>query len=155
MFTVILWERETEILYGLCDFYRYNRINAISMACRTGVKGCSELTSMWYRQWMKSPDRNPYGKHFSKPEVWNQSDRFLHSYSANSVEFSSVIRFYSEFSSSQFIVYLYHWFKSVQFTSFQSVYGSEVQFISPRNSVQASLGNARQVYLYSTLHTQW
>uniref|UniRef100_A0A8C1WN26 Aminopeptidase n=1 Tax=Cyprinus carpio TaxID=7962 RepID=A0A8C1WN26_CYPCA len=36
-----------------------NQINAISMACRTGVKGCSELTRMWYRQWMKNPDSNP------------------------------------------------------------------------------------------------
>uniref|UniRef100_A0A672T0K2 Aminopeptidase n=1 Tax=Sinocyclocheilus grahami TaxID=75366 RepID=A0A672T0K2_SINGR len=46
--------------------YRYNQINAVSMACKTGVKGCSELTRMWYRQWMKNPDTNPYGKCFSK-----------------------------------------------------------------------------------------
>uniref|UniRef100_A0A672T0J7 Aminopeptidase n=1 Tax=Sinocyclocheilus grahami TaxID=75366 RepID=A0A672T0J7_SINGR len=41
---------------------QYNQINAVSMACKTGVKGCSELTRMWYRQWMKNPDTNPYGK---------------------------------------------------------------------------------------------
>uniref|UniRef100_A0A672SZ17 Aminopeptidase n=1 Tax=Sinocyclocheilus grahami TaxID=75366 RepID=A0A672SZ17_SINGR len=45
---------------------QYNQINAVSMACKTGVKGCSELTRMWYRQWMKNPDTNPYGKCFSK-----------------------------------------------------------------------------------------
>ncbi|XP_026071988.1 aminopeptidase N-like [Carassius auratus] len=38
---------------------QYNQVNAILMACKTGVKGCSELTSMWYRQWMKNPDSNP------------------------------------------------------------------------------------------------
>uniref|UniRef100_A0A672QLV4 Aminopeptidase n=1 Tax=Sinocyclocheilus grahami TaxID=75366 RepID=A0A672QLV4_SINGR len=38
---------------------QYNQINAVSMACKTGVKGCSELTRMWYRQWMKNPDSNP------------------------------------------------------------------------------------------------
>uniref|UniRef100_A0A8C2C5B9 Aminopeptidase n=1 Tax=Cyprinus carpio TaxID=7962 RepID=A0A8C2C5B9_CYPCA len=38
---------------------QYNQINAISMACKTGVKGCSELTRMWYRQWMKNPDTSP------------------------------------------------------------------------------------------------
>uniref|UniRef100_A0A671KT32 Aminopeptidase n=1 Tax=Sinocyclocheilus anshuiensis TaxID=1608454 RepID=A0A671KT32_9TELE len=37
---------------------QYNQINAVSMACKTGVKGCSELTRMWYRQWMKNPGSN-------------------------------------------------------------------------------------------------
>ncbi|XP_073693463.1 aminopeptidase N-like [Garra rufa] len=37
---------------------QYNQINAISMACKTGVKECSALTIMWYRQWMKNPDSN-------------------------------------------------------------------------------------------------
>uniref|UniRef100_A0A8C1Q5B0 Aminopeptidase n=1 Tax=Cyprinus carpio TaxID=7962 RepID=A0A8C1Q5B0_CYPCA len=45
---------------SLFTYYKKsNQINAISMACRTGVKGCSELTRMWYRQWMKNPDSNP------------------------------------------------------------------------------------------------
>ncbi|XP_050971956.1 aminopeptidase N isoform X2 [Labeo rohita] len=38
---------------------QYNQVNAITMACKTGVKGCSELTRMWYRQWMKNPGSNP------------------------------------------------------------------------------------------------
>ncbi|KAK2913418.1 hypothetical protein Q8A67_001817 [Cirrhinus molitorella] len=38
---------------------QYNQINAISMACKTGVKECLELTRMWYRQWMTNPDSNP------------------------------------------------------------------------------------------------
>ncbi|KAK7176825.1 hypothetical protein R3I93_000923 [Phoxinus phoxinus] len=38
---------------------QHNQLNAISMACKTGVKGCSELTGMWYRQWMKNPDSSP------------------------------------------------------------------------------------------------
>ncbi|XP_001922987.2 aminopeptidase N isoform X1 [Danio rerio] len=38
---------------------QYNQLNAITMACKTRVKACSELTSMWYRQWMKDPNVNP------------------------------------------------------------------------------------------------
>uniref|UniRef100_A0A671KT52 Aminopeptidase n=1 Tax=Sinocyclocheilus anshuiensis TaxID=1608454 RepID=A0A671KT52_9TELE len=44
---------------SLFTYYKkYNQINAVSMACKTGVKGCSELTRMWYRQWMKNPGSN-------------------------------------------------------------------------------------------------
>ncbi|XP_057191939.1 aminopeptidase N isoform X2 [Triplophysa rosa] len=38
---------------------RYNQVNAISLACKTGVDGCSELTRAWYRWWMDNPDSNP------------------------------------------------------------------------------------------------
>ncbi|KAI4903568.1 hypothetical protein NFI96_032913 [Prochilodus magdalenae] len=38
---------------------QYNQINAISLGCRTGVEGCTDLTKMWYRQWMENPDQNP------------------------------------------------------------------------------------------------
>ncbi|KAK9971385.1 hypothetical protein ABG768_024755 [Culter alburnus] len=48
---------------------QYNQQNVISMACKTGVKGCSELTRMWYRQWMKKPDSNPIPPHL-KPIVY-------------------------------------------------------------------------------------
>uniref|UniRef100_A0A672T0D1 Aminopeptidase n=1 Tax=Sinocyclocheilus grahami TaxID=75366 RepID=A0A672T0D1_SINGR len=65
---------------------QYNQINAVSMACKTGVKGCSELTRMWYRQWMKNPDTNPF------------LFLFLNSYSANSVEFSDSVQASSSLS---------------------------------------------------------
>ncbi|KAL7866780.1 hypothetical protein AOLI_G00145940 [Acnodon oligacanthus] len=38
---------------------QYNQVNAISLACITGVEGCFNLTKMWYRQWMENPDKNP------------------------------------------------------------------------------------------------
>lgn len=31
---------------------QYNQINAISLACSTGVEGCRELTSGWFKEWM-------------------------------------------------------------------------------------------------------
>uniref|UniRef100_A0A667XA10 Aminopeptidase n=1 Tax=Myripristis murdjan TaxID=586833 RepID=A0A667XA10_9TELE len=33
-------------------------VNAISMACSTGVEGCEELTTGWFRAWMKDPTNN-------------------------------------------------------------------------------------------------
>ncbi|XP_062327758.1 aminopeptidase Ey-like [Osmerus eperlanus] len=38
---------------------QYNQVNAISMACSTGVEGCAELTTGWYKQWMNNPLNNP------------------------------------------------------------------------------------------------
>ncbi|XP_017554975.2 aminopeptidase N-like [Pygocentrus nattereri] len=38
---------------------QYNQVNAISLACITGVEGCVNLTKTWYRQWMENPDKNP------------------------------------------------------------------------------------------------
>uniref|UniRef100_A0AAY4BEQ0 Aminopeptidase n=1 Tax=Denticeps clupeoides TaxID=299321 RepID=A0AAY4BEQ0_9TELE len=37
---------------------QYNQVNAISLACRTGVEGCAELTNGWYKQWMDNPENN-------------------------------------------------------------------------------------------------
>ncbi|XP_029010286.1 aminopeptidase Ey [Betta splendens] len=37
---------------------QYNQVNAIRMACSTGVSGCQELTTAWFRQWMASPQSN-------------------------------------------------------------------------------------------------
>ncbi|XP_053722213.1 aminopeptidase Ey-like [Synchiropus splendidus] len=37
---------------------QYNQVNAISLACSSGVEGCSQLTSRWFSQWMKDPSFN-------------------------------------------------------------------------------------------------
>ncbi|XP_077084022.1 aminopeptidase N isoform X3 [Siphateles boraxobius] len=50
---------------------QHNQLNAISMACKTGVKECSELTKMWYRQWMKKPDSNPIPKNLKNTVYCN------------------------------------------------------------------------------------
>ncbi|KAG7468182.1 hypothetical protein MATL_G00140110 [Megalops atlanticus] len=39
--------------------FRYNQVNAIWLACSTGVEGCQNLTTSWYRQWMQDPANNP------------------------------------------------------------------------------------------------
>ncbi|XP_051808615.1 aminopeptidase N-like isoform X3 [Acanthochromis polyacanthus] len=33
---------------------QYNQVNAISLACRTGLQECQELTSSWFRDWMNT-----------------------------------------------------------------------------------------------------
>ncbi|XP_076880958.1 aminopeptidase N-like isoform X2 [Brachyhypopomus gauderio] len=38
---------------------QYNQINAISLGCQSGVEGCMNLTSMWYKKWMENPSKNP------------------------------------------------------------------------------------------------
>ncbi len=45
-------------LYHLMSLSRYNQVNAISMACSTGVEGCKELTSGWFRDWMNNSTAN-------------------------------------------------------------------------------------------------
>ncbi|KAK9543072.1 hypothetical protein VZT92_000881 [Zoarces viviparus] len=47
----------TKVPTGHTD--QYNQINAIGIACSTGVQGCSELIKSWYRQWMENPHHNP------------------------------------------------------------------------------------------------
>ncbi|XP_042339832.1 aminopeptidase Ey-like [Plectropomus leopardus] len=37
---------------------QYNQVNAISMACSTGVEGCKELTTGWFKEWMENPAVN-------------------------------------------------------------------------------------------------
>ncbi|KAJ0056253.1 hypothetical protein NL108_004529, partial [Boleophthalmus pectinirostris] len=38
---------------------QYNQVNAISMACGTGVAGCQELVTHWFKQWMQNSTNNP------------------------------------------------------------------------------------------------
>ncbi|XP_071256433.1 aminopeptidase N-like [Salvelinus alpinus] len=37
---------------------QYNQVNAISIACSTGVAGCEELTTGWFKDWMNTPENN-------------------------------------------------------------------------------------------------
>ncbi|XP_075932322.1 aminopeptidase N-like [Anarhichas minor] len=37
---------------------QYNQVNAIRMACRTGVTECQNLTTTWFKQWMETPQHN-------------------------------------------------------------------------------------------------
>ncbi|XP_053175977.1 aminopeptidase Ey [Scomber japonicus] len=37
---------------------QYNQVNAIRMACRTGVTECQNLTTSWFKQWMDNPQNN-------------------------------------------------------------------------------------------------
>lgn len=37
---------------------RYNQVNAIRMACSTGVTQCQTLTTVWFKQWMDNPQHN-------------------------------------------------------------------------------------------------
>ncbi|KAL6480698.1 hypothetical protein MHYP_G00117310 [Metynnis hypsauchen] len=38
---------------------QYNQVNAIRVACSTGVDGCQNLTAEWFTQWMQHPEQNP------------------------------------------------------------------------------------------------
>lgn len=73
-----IWSRETWLsktlihvthadpawfFWPMCLFMplcRYNQVNAISLACRSGVEGCQELTTGWFREWMRNPSNNRY-----------------------------------------------------------------------------------------------
>ncbi|KAF1387135.1 hypothetical protein PFLUV_G00102120 [Perca fluviatilis] len=37
---------------------QYNQVNAIRMACKTGVTECQNLTTKWFKQWMETPQHN-------------------------------------------------------------------------------------------------
>ncbi|XP_026221643.1 aminopeptidase N [Anabas testudineus] len=37
---------------------QYNQVNAIRMACTTGVTECQKLTTTWFKQWMDRPQHN-------------------------------------------------------------------------------------------------
>ncbi|KAM9352585.1 aminopeptidase N-like [Symphorus nematophorus] len=37
---------------------KYNQVNAVRMACKTGVTECQNLTNTWFKQWMDSPQHN-------------------------------------------------------------------------------------------------
>ncbi|XP_028841845.1 alanyl (membrane) aminopeptidase b, tandem duplicate 1 [Denticeps clupeoides] len=38
---------------------QYNEVNALRMACSSGLTECNELVQNWYKEWMTSPDSNP------------------------------------------------------------------------------------------------
>ncbi|XP_034542646.1 aminopeptidase N-like [Notolabrus celidotus] len=38
---------------------QYNQVNAIQMACKTGLTECQNLTTRWFKQWMDNPQHNP------------------------------------------------------------------------------------------------
>ncbi|XP_072519135.1 aminopeptidase Ey-like isoform X2 [Salminus brasiliensis] len=38
---------------------QYNQVNAIRVACSTGVVACRNLTEAWFTQWMQNPEQNP------------------------------------------------------------------------------------------------
>ncbi|KAM4619142.1 aminopeptidase N-like, partial [Polymixia lowei] len=37
---------------------QYNQVNAVRMACSTGLTECQNLTVSWFKQWMDNPDHN-------------------------------------------------------------------------------------------------
>ncbi|KAJ7997845.1 hypothetical protein DPEC_G00216390 [Dallia pectoralis] len=47
----------TNIPSGHMD--QYNQVNAIRIACSTGIDECINLTTGWYKQWMENPTINP------------------------------------------------------------------------------------------------
>lgn len=40
------------LLSSVLPPFRYNQINAISLACRTGLKECQDLAVGWFKEWM-------------------------------------------------------------------------------------------------------
>ncbi|KAM3625485.1 uncharacterized protein V6R79_012732 [Siganus canaliculatus] len=38
---------------------QYNQVNAISIACRTGVTDCKDQTTLWFEEWRNDPAVNP------------------------------------------------------------------------------------------------
>ncbi|KAJ8335468.1 hypothetical protein SKAU_G00388100 [Synaphobranchus kaupii] len=38
---------------------QYNQVNAIWLACKTGLDSCQDLTKGWFKQWMQDPANNP------------------------------------------------------------------------------------------------
>ncbi|XP_042352305.1 aminopeptidase N-like [Plectropomus leopardus] len=44
----------TDVPDGHMD--QYNQVNAISLACRTGVEECQNLTKTWFKQWMDTDE---------------------------------------------------------------------------------------------------
>ena len=47
-----------ELLLMFVFSRRYNQVNAIRMACKTGVTECQNLTNTWFKQWMDNPQQN-------------------------------------------------------------------------------------------------
>ncbi|XP_066504896.1 aminopeptidase N-like [Hoplias malabaricus] len=38
---------------------QYNQVNAIRVACNTGVPSCQNLTTAWFTEWIQNPEQNP------------------------------------------------------------------------------------------------
>ncbi|XP_051740471.1 alanyl (membrane) aminopeptidase b, tandem duplicate 1 [Ctenopharyngodon idella] len=47
----------TDVPQGHTD--QYNQVNALRVACSTGLKNCTDLVNGWFQQWMNNPDVNP------------------------------------------------------------------------------------------------
>lgn len=47
-------------LYSCLPICRYNQVNALRVACSTGLKNCTDLVNGWFQQWMNNPDVNPW-----------------------------------------------------------------------------------------------
>lgn len=45
------------VVVSLC---RFNQINAISLACSSGLEDCNTLTTGWFRELMKNPTNNTW-----------------------------------------------------------------------------------------------
>ncbi|KAG9332342.1 hypothetical protein JZ751_015349 [Albula glossodonta] len=47
------------LMFDRSEVYGPMQVNAIWLACKTGVASCQELTKGWFRQWMQDPANNP------------------------------------------------------------------------------------------------
>ncbi|KAF4094945.1 hypothetical protein G5714_024023 [Onychostoma macrolepis] len=52
--TITNWENVTS---GHTD--QYNQVNALRVACSTGLEDCTTLVKTWFQQWMENPKVNP------------------------------------------------------------------------------------------------
>ncbi|KAL2093495.1 hypothetical protein ACEWY4_010807 [Coilia grayii] len=50
-------EMWTKVPDGHTD--QYNQVNALRMACSTGISACTQLVQTWYKAWMANPANNP------------------------------------------------------------------------------------------------
>jgi len=46
-------------LYSCLCICRYNQVNALRVACSTGLENCTTLVKDWFQQWMENPNNNP------------------------------------------------------------------------------------------------
>ncbi|XP_056595840.1 alanyl (membrane) aminopeptidase b, tandem duplicate 1 [Triplophysa dalaica] len=47
----------TDVAKGHTD--QYNQVNALRVACSTGLESCTTLVKTWFQQWMDNPNVNP------------------------------------------------------------------------------------------------
>lgn len=48
-----------KLLLPISPSSRYNQVNAISLACRTGLEECQNLVKTWFAEWMNT-NNNPW-----------------------------------------------------------------------------------------------